>query len=71
MWSLSPDDTLIDRSLIGGRSSDPTTIWIDGTPLSAEPDSSLFCTFGKVGYKKTIYVVIEVCFHSHRDYEDC
>ena len=35
-----------------GRNSDRTTSRIDGTPMTAEPGPSLFCTFGKVGYTR-------------------
>lgn len=51
---------MIWRLLSGGRNSDVAIIRIDGIPMSAEPDSSLFCTFGKAGYMKTISVVVEV-----------
>ena len=49
------------KSLIGGRNSIRTAVRIDGMPTSAEPDSSLFCKFGKAGFRKTICVVVEVC----------
>ena len=48
------------RSLIEDRESIDTEIHIDGVPITAKPDRSLECTFGKSGQTKTIDVFLEV-----------
>ena len=51
----------ISSLLNDNRDSTVFDIGVDGIRMTAQPDKSLFCSFGEPGHQRTVEVMFEVC----------